>query len=185
MAKQNLPHTRNSEAGANMYELVVASQFKVYLLPPASVTGGSILTQHAKNINGLFNEKGGDGTVTQTYQTATRSYDSNEKETFYDIEITFSMNLNDANQNYVYKTLVQWSRLRYNPLTGERGLKKDYVGTIVGEKFRRDGAIFWRRSAGQAFPTNNFDGQDGDYSSHDPQEITVKFRADYVDDEDI
>ena len=185
MAKQNLPHTRNSEAGANMYELVVGSQFKAYLLPPASVTGGSILTQHVKNINGMFNEKGGESLVEQKYQTATRSYDGNEKETHYDIDITFTMNLNDANQNYVYNCLVAWSRLRYNPLTGERGLKKDYVGTIVGEKYRRDGAIFWRRSAGQAFPTNNFGGMDGDYSSHDPQDLEVKFRADYVDDENV
>lgn len=185
MAKQNLPHTRNSEAGANMYELVVGSQFKAYLLPPSSVTGGAILTQHAKKITGFFVEKGGDSVVTQTFETAARSYDSNEKETYYDIEIDFSMNLNDANQNYVFKTLQQWSRLKYNPLTGERGIKKDYVGTIVGEKYRRDGAIFWRRAGHQAFVASNLEGLDGDYSSHDPQELTVKFRADYVTDEDV
>lgn len=185
MAKQNLPHTRNSEAGVNMYEPVVASQFMVYLIPPAGVNGGQILTQHAKNVTGMFVENGGEGVTEQQYQMATRSYDSNEKTTTYDIGITFTLNLNDANQNYVWDTLVAWSRKRWNPLTGERGLKKDYVGTITAEKYRRDGAIFWRRTAHQAFPKNNLGPLDGDYSSHDAQEVEVQFRADWVTDETV
>lgn len=185
MAKQNLPHTRNSEAGANMYEPVIPSQFMVYLVPPTGVTGNTILTQHAKNISGLFIEKSGESTVTQTYQMATRTYDSNEKETTYDIDITFSMNLNDANQNYVYNTIRDWQRKRWNPLTGERGLKKDYTGSLTGEKYRRDGAIFWRRTAYQVFPKSNIPDLIGDYSAHDPQEIEITFVADYVTDETI
>lgn len=185
MAKQNLPHTRNSEAGANMYELVVGSQFMVYLIPPTGVNGGSILTQHAKNVTGLFVENGGEGVAEQQYQMATRSYDSNEKTTVYDISITFSLNLNDANQNYVYDTLKAWSRLRWNPITGERGLKKDYVGQIVAEKYRRDGAIFWRRTAHQAWVKSNLADLPGDYSAHDAQDIEVQFRADWVTDETV
>ena len=185
MAKQNLPHTRNSEAGANMYEPVIPSQFMVYLVPPAGVAGGTILTQHAKNVSGMFIEKSGENTVTQRYQMATRTYDSNDKETTYDIVITFSMNLNDANQNYVYNTIRDWQRKRWNPLTGERGLKKDYVGTITAEKYRRDGAIFWRRTAYQAFPMTNIPDLEGNYGTHDPQVISITFRADYVQDETV
>lgn len=185
MAKQNLPHTRNSAAGANMWEPVVASQFMVYLIPPAGVSGGAILTEHAKNVTGMFVENSGEGETTQTYQMATRSYDSNEKTTTYDIGITFSLNLNDANQNYVYETIKAWQRKRWNPLTGERGLKKDYVGTITAEKYRRDGAIFWRRTAHQCWPKSNIPDIGGDYSSHDAQEIEITFRADWVTDETI
>lgn len=185
MANQNLPHTRNSAAGANMWEPVIPSQFMVYLMPPSSVSGGAILTEHAKNVNGLFNEKSGDAIAEQTYQMATRSYDKNEKTTVYDIDITFSMNLNDANKNYVWDTIRDWNRLRWNPMTGERGLKKDYVGTLTAEKYRRDGAIFWRRTAHQCFPKNNMEGVDGDYGNHDPQELAASFRADYVTDETI
>lgn len=185
MAKQNLPHTRNSEAGANMYEPVIGSQFMVYLIPPTGVSGGAILTQHAKNITGMFVESAGESLTEQKYQTATRSYDSNEKTTTYDITIVFTMNLNDANQNYVYNTLREWNRKRWNPLTGERGLKKDYVGTITAEKYNRDGSIFWRRTAHQAFPKSNLPDLQGDYTSHEAQEVEVQWRADYVTDETI
>lgn len=185
MAKQNLPHTRNSEAGANMYEPVVTSQFMVYLVPPTGVSGNTILTQHVNSITGLFIENSGGEVITQNYQMATRSYDSNAKTTTYDIAIEFSMNLNDANQNYVYNTIRDWQRKRWNPLTGERGLKKDYSGSITGEKYRRDGAIFWRRTAYQAFPMSDIPDLEGNYGTHDPQVISITFRADYVQDETV
>ena len=144
MSKINLPHTLNSQAGANMWEPVVGSQFHVYLLPPVGIANAAILTEHVKNINGLFIEQGGETAIEQTYQTAKRSYDSNEKETVYNITITFSLNLNDANDNYVYNIMKYWSRKKYNPMTGERGLKKDYTGSIVGIKTYRDWETAWR-----------------------------------------
>ena len=185
MAKQNLPHTRNSEAGANMYEPVIPSQFMAYFVPPTGVTGNTILTQHVNSITGLFIENSGENVVTQNYQMATRSYDSNDKTTTYDIAVEFSMNLNDANQNYVYNTIRDWQRKRWNPLTGERGLKKDYTGALTGEKYRRDGAIFWRRTAHQVFPMSNIPDLEGNYGGHDPQVISITFRADYVTDESV
>lgn len=185
MAKQNLPHTRNSEAGANMYEPVIPSQFMAYFVPPTGVSGGAILTQHVNSITGLFVENSGENVITQNYQMATRSYDSNEKTTTYDIQIEFSMNLNDANQNYIYNTIRDWQRKRWNPLTGERGLKKDYVGSITGEKYRRDGAIFWRRTAYQAFPMSNIPDLEANYTNHEPQAIQITWRADIVDDETV
>lgn len=185
MAKQNLPHTRNSEAGANMYEPIIASQFMVYLLPPEGISGGSILTQHVQSISGLFVEKGGDSITEQGFQTAQRSYASTEKTTTYDVEVAFSLNLNNNAENYVYNTLRAWSRRKYNPLTGEMGLKKDYVGSLVGEKFRVDGTIFWRRTLHQAWLQSDIPDLDGDYGTHDAQSITVTFRGDFITDETI
>jgi len=180
--KINLPHTRESKAGANMFEPVIPSQFHVYLIPPAGVANAPILTEHVKNITGMFIENGGESSVEQYYQTAKRSYDSNEKETVYNITITFTLNLDDANQNYVYEILKAWSRKKYNPMTGERGLKKDYVGSIVGIKYNRDGSIFWERTAHQAYINSNLSDLQGDYGSHEPQELEVTFRADFVTD---
>lgn len=185
MAKQNLPHTRNSEAGANMYEPIIESQFMVYLLPPQGISGGGVLTQHVESIDGLFIEKGGESATTQNYQTSQRSYASTEVETTYDVEVAFSLNLNNNAENYVYNTLRDWSRKKYNPLTGERGLKKDYTGTLVGEKFRVDGAIFWRRTLHQAFINSNIPDLAGNYTNHDAQSIQVTFRGDYITDETI
>lgn len=185
MAKINLPHTKESKAGANAYEPVVGSQFHVYLIPPADIVDSAILTEHVRNIEGMFIEKGGDSVTEQKYQTASRNYDSNEKETFYNISINFSLNLDDKNQNYVYEVLKKWSRKRYNPLTGERGLKKDYVGQIVGIKYNRDGSIFWQRTAFQVFPKTNLPDLPGNYEEHSAQELQVEFVADWVEDADI
>jgi hypothetical protein len=182
MSKVNLPHTINSKAGANAWEPVIGSQFQVYLIPPVGVSNASILTEHVKNIQGMFVENGGESSVEQQYQTAKRSYDSNEKETVYNIQITFTLNLNDDNDNYVYSTIKKWSRKRFNPMTGERGLKKNYIGSIVGVKFNRDGSIFWERTAHQAYVNSNIPDLPGDYGSHEPQEIEVAFRSDWVTD---
>lgn len=184
MAKINLAHTKESTAGANAYEPVVASQFHVFLIPPSDISDSAILTEHVRNIEGMFIEKGGEAVTEQQFQTATRSYDSNEKVTTYDITINFSLNLDDANQNYVYNVLKQWSRKKYKPNTGERGLKKDYIGQIVAIKYNRDGSIFWERTAKQAFVMTDLPDLPGDYGTHDAQELSVGFRADYVEDKE-
>lgn len=177
-----LPHTRNSAAGANMYEPVVGSQFIAYLFPPVGVTGDALtISEHVRNVTGLFEDKIGDAVITQKFQTATRTYDSNDKgDTSYTFNINFSLNLNDANQNYIYKSVRDWGRKKYNPLTGQRGIKKDYVGTIVVQKYDRNGNIFMTRTALQCFPSGNIPDLDNNYESHDPQEIDIQFTADYV-----
>lgn len=182
MAENLLPHTKNSRAGANMFEPVIPSQFAVYLMPPAAVGGDTTLfTEHVKNIEGLFVEFQGN-VVEQQFQMAKRSYDSNDKQTVYDINITFTLNLNDANDNYIYTMMRNWSRLKWDPTTGRRGLKKDYVGQLCGVKYNRDGSIFWQRTAYQCFPNSDLADLVGDYSSHEPQELPMTFRADWVED---
>ena len=182
MAKINLPHLRSSEAGVNMYEPIVGSQFMLYLVPPAGVTGSVVLTEHVKSITGMFDEPGGEGITEQVYQTSKRSYDSNEKNTTRNVDVIFTLNLNDANQNYVYNTMKQWSRLRYNPETGERGLKRNYTGAIVGIRYNRDGSIFWERTLHQCFVASNFPDLPADYGQNDAQELTVTFRSDWWQD---
>ncbi|AFF28090.1 gp92 [Sphingomonas phage PAU] len=182
-----LPHTRNSAAGSNMYEPVVASQFAAYIFPAAGVTNDPLILQdHIRNVVGLFEDKTGDNVITQKFQTATRTYDSNDKgDTSYTFTITFTLNLNDANQNYVYKIIRDWARKKYNPLTGERGLKRDYVGTIVVQKHDRVGNIFHTRTAIQCFPNSNIPDLTNDYDNHEAQEIDIQFVADWVDETEL
>lgn len=182
-----LAHTKNSKAGSNMYEPVVGSQFAAYLFPPEGVTTDPlILQEHIKNVTGLFEDKTGENVITQKFQTATRTYDSNDKgETSYSFNIVFTLNLNNANQNYVYKIVRDWARKKYNPLTGERGLKKDYVGTIVVQKTDRVGNIFMTRTAIQCFPSGNIPDLDNNYESHEAQELDVAFVADWVDEKEL
>lgn len=174
-----LPHYTNSQAGSKRYEPVYPNLFEVNLLPPATVSGGAILLEHVNSISGLDNEKG-QAAVEQKYKQATRSYaDTNPEATTVDLTIQFSLNLNDGNELYAYKTLRDWKRLIYNPLTGEMGLKKDYVGTIIVTNFNRAGDIFWQRTFYEAFITGPIPAIDLDITNGEPAVIDVAFRSDW------
>jgi hypothetical protein len=150
-----LPHFLNSRASTKYYEPMYQNLFEVTVLPPATVSGGEILIEHVNKIAGLMQDKGS-AIVEQKYKYATRSYaDGVPTGTTVDLAVDFSLNLNDANELYVYKTIRDWWRLVWNPLTGEQGLKKDYVGTIIVTNYNRKGDIFWQRTFHDCMPSGD------------------------------
>lgn len=186
MANVAFPHVTNSTAGVNRYEPVVASNFNCHfvLLGTLAERLGdySFLREYVKSVSGLFIEYAGN-TIEGGYKTVKFRYDSNEKQTFFDIDVAFFNFLDNESKQFVYNSLVAWSRVKYNPLTGEKTLKKDYANAcLVVEKYNRDGTIYFRRMAHNVFPMNDFPDQMNDYTSHDMQELNVIFNADYVTD---
>lgn len=175
-----LPHYLNSRPSIKNYEPVYQNIYEVSLLPPASVSGGELLLEHVRSISGLEQDFGSPA-VTQEFKEAGRSYASGRPDqTFVDLSMTFSLNLNDNNEMYTYKALRSWYRAAYNPLTGEKGLKKDYVGSIVVTMANRKGDIFWQRTFHECFPTGNVPALDLDYSGGEPLELSgVVFRCDW------
>ena len=175
-----LPHYSNdqtSRRGRN-FEPVQGNLFEVTILPPAGVSGANMLLQHVKSISGLEINKE-IGTTEQKFKFVTRSFASQPDSTSLDVEITFTLNLNEANEAYVYKTMKQWRDLIYNPATGTFGLKKDYVGTIIVTQFNRAGDIFRTITLEDAFISSGLPFlTDGDYESADPQELSVTWRVD-------
>jgi hypothetical protein len=89
------------------------------------------------------------------------------------------LNLNDANELYVYKTIRDWFRLVYNPLTGEQGLKKDYIGTLIVTNFNRKGDIFWQRTFHDCIPKGDIPELGLDYGGGDKVDMDVAFRSDW------
>lgn len=181
------PHVTNSTAAINRYEPVVASNFNAHfvLLNNLKSTLGdySYLSEYVKNINGLFNEKA-DGSIDGGYKTTKFRYDSNEKETYFECESSFFNFLDSDSRMLVFNGLVAWMRFKYNMLTGEKTLKRDYAdANLVVERFNRDGTIYWRRIGHAAFPISGLSSNlDNDYTTHDPSEISVTFNIDYVTD---
>jgi hypothetical protein len=176
-----LPHFTNSKAATKYFEPFYQNLFEVSILPPSTIAGGEILLEHVRKIGGLTNEKM-EAVVEQKYKFATRSYAKSAPDsTTVDLAIGFSLNLNDANELYVYKTLRDWNRLIYNPLTGEQGLKKDYVGTIVVSNYNRAGDIFWQRTFYGCFPTGSemAAAAELNYDTAEPAELEMTWRADY------
>ena len=186
MSKISFPHTTNSTAAVNKYEPIVASNFNAHFVLLGSLADKlgdyGFLSEYIKTVGGLFIEKSGN-TIEAGYKTTKFRYDSNEKETFFDVEVSFQNFLDNDSRMFVYNALVAWSRIKYNPMTGEKALKKDYANAcIVVEKFNRDGTVYWRRTAHNVFPMNDFPDITADYSSHDMIELSVTFSSDYCTD---
>jgi len=176
-----LPHyseDQTQKKGKN-FEPVQANLFEVTILPPDGVAGQELLLQHVNTIGGLAALHKEVSAVTQKYKFATRSFAGMVDDTSIDVTINFSLNLNDSNQAYLYKTIRQWYRAQYNPETGEMGLKKNYVGTIVIVQFNREGDIFRKVTLDDCFITSGISMTDTlDYSAPDPQVLEITWRSD-------
>jgi len=186
MATTSFPHVTNSTAAVNKYEPVIASNFNAHFVLMGKLKDKlgdySDLKEYIKSVTGLFIEKAG-GVTEAGYKTVKFRYDSNEKETFYDVEVQFFNYLDNESRQFIYNKMVAWSRFKYNPLTGEKSLKKDYANAaIIVEKFNRDGTIYWRRMGHHLFPMNDIDDQAADYTNHEMTELAVTFNVDYVSD---
>ena len=178
-----LPHYQNSLFGINKYEPVYLNQFEVLITPPAAVLGGPILVEQVTSISGLGVDKTPAATQ-QKYKFAVRNYaGAKPEQTVFDLTVNFSVNLNDANSMYVFKTLRQWTDLIYNPLTGAMGLKRDYTGTIVLSIFNKQGDVFRRITCRDCFPISPIGAMEMDYSGTELYDISLQWAVDYWDDQ--
>ncbi len=182
------PHNTKSTAAVQRYEPAVGSNFNAFFVIMGDLVelidgeDYNDLTEYVKNVSGLFIEYAGN-TIEGGFKTTKFRYDSNEKQTYYDIEVGFHNFLDNDHKQFIYNKLVRWSRVKYNPMTGEKTLKRIYAdASIVVEKFNRDGSVYWKRVAHNVFPMNDFPDQVSDYSSHDMNELSVTFNADWVTD---
>jgi len=178
-----LPHYQNSLFGINKYEPVYLNQFEVLITPPAAVLGGPILVQQVTSISGLGVDKTPAATQ-QKYKFAVRNYaGAKPEQTVFDLTVNFTVNLNDANSMYVFKTLRQWTDLIYNPLTGAMGVKRDYTGTIVLSIFNKQGDVFRRITCRDCFPISPIGAMELDYSGTELYDISLQWAVDYWDDQ--
>lgn len=173
------PHYNQSKASTKLYEPVHGNLFEVTILTPQTSDTGLTL-EHVKSIGGLQNVNPAVDAINQKYKFADRSFAGMPGQTYVDLNIVFTLNLNDANQMYLYKTMRDWYTMTYNPLTGEMGLKIEYVGTVVVVQYNRKGDIFRKITFKDAFPTGQPETLDSlDYETTDAQELTLNIRSDH------
>ena len=178
-----LSHYQNSLSAINKFEPVYLNQFEVTVIPPSAVAGGEILLQQVTKVGGLTLDKN-PGLVTQKYKFAKRNYAGAKPDTTWmDLSLSFTINLNDANSMYVFKTLRQWSDLIYNPLTGAMGLKNDYTGTVVVSIFNKQGDVFRRITCRDCYPTKAISEMNLNYTSAEIFKIDdMTWAVDYWED---
>ena len=184
-----LSHYRNSTAAVEKYEVVNPSLFEVTIIPPTfpSSPGASpqLLMEHVRSIGGLDGLTHSIGMATQKFKYAERHYAGGPESTHLELNINFSLNLNDANENYIYTTLRKWYDMVWNPANGAMGLKRDYCGQLVIVEYNRDGSIWRKITCSDCFPTGQPTGM-GDRSYDDPNaanELSVQFICDVWDEQ--
>ena len=175
-----LPHYSQDQTSrqGRQFEPVQANLFEVTLLPPAGVSDAPLMLQHVNSISGLdlYKEV---AAVEQKYKFSTRSYAGMPDSTTLDVAINFSLNLNEANQAYLYKSMRQWYNNQYDPQTGAMGLKKDYVGTLVIVQFNRAGDIYRTITLEDCFITSGLPfTTELSYETTEAQALEVTWRCD-------
>lgn len=183
---KKLPHIQNFEATRNNYEFVSDANFNITFIPPASLGGGfEVLSEHVLNFSGLEDTDSSEPVQQQFAQARANFASDDTGDNTVNLTITLSLFLNKAVQNYVYKKIKSWRKLVFNSQTGERGIKENYVGSIVAQKWRRDGEEYWTREVKNVFPTSNLpDLGEGDVTAGDPKTLSTTWVGDYYIEQD-
>ncbi len=180
-----LPHYTQSRASSQRFEPIQPNLFELTVFSPLGDDTGLILEQ-VKSIGGLNALNPSIDPIQQKYKFADRSFAGMPAQTFVDLPVNFTLNLNDANENYIYNTFRNWTNLIYDPLTGEMGLKKDYVGSMILVQYNRAGDIFRKITFKDVFPIQQMDFVDElAYENQDAVELTITYRCDHWVEENV
>lgn len=171
MALNHYSHYRHSVASTGLYEVVSPALFEVEFTFP-KIFGGKIETsklfEHVRSISGLDGVTPTVGNVVQKYKFAERHYAAaGPDKTSLELTITFTLNLNNEHQNYVYNMLRKWYNLIYNPQNGQMLTKQQYAygSALIIKEHDRNGSIWRKITCYDIFPStpptglneNNYD----------------------------
>ena len=186
-----LSHFKNSTAARARYEVVNPAMFEVTIFPYGeggedTHTSSELFLEHVRSISGLDGLNPAMGTVIQKFKQAERVYLGVPEQTHLELTITFSLNLGEEHENYIYTALKRWYARAFNPATGEYGLKKAYYGTMVIVEYDRDGSIWRKITCKDVIPGQPTGMNDRNYDSgNEANEITMTFQCDLWDEETV
>lgn len=190
MALNHFSHYKNSQAATGMWEVVSPALFEVYFKFPNILDNNNtwdgyqqLMFEHVRSITGLDGVTPTIGTVVQKYKFAERHYAAaGPDKTSLELTITFTMNLNNSHENYIYNMLRNWYDLVYNPQNGQTLTKKEYANGSLMTIFEhdRDGSIYREINCFNFFPSTPPTGlNDDNYDSMgDAKTVSITFLVD-------
>ena len=186
----HLPHVKNITSGVNRYDPNGSAVFEVYFTLPDAIKSQFaedevILTQQVTEVSGIDALQKNTSVGTQRFMGVNVSFANPVlDDTRAEITITFNLNLRNANDNFVLKIFQAWKNLNYNLADGTRTLKADYVADNIRiAEANRDGTI-WRSYVFHDVLLEEITGINSlNYDTNDARKLSVKFRADYWDDD--
>lgn len=183
-----LPHIQNSQAGRNKWDPVHNNMFEVLFTVPEAIRNDfgkdeMLLTEHITKIGGLDALGRHPVVQTQRFMGTDRSYIVPKLDTTYaDISMTFTLNLRNDTDNYIYKLFKAWAALGYDIATGARSLKREYCADWLNVSVAtRNGDIIQQVIFKDVMMADSMSGYPAelDYDSGDAQQLEMKFRSDW------
>lgn len=182
-----LPHLQNSTAGRNKFDPVHVNIFEVRFTVPEALRAEFgkdelLLTEHVTKISGLNALNRAPATGTQKFMGTDRTYIMPKLEsTRAELEVTFTLNLRDDVDNYIYKLFRAWAGLGYDINTGARALKREYCADWMNIAIaNRRGDIFHEIIFKDVMMNGDMTGIDElNYETGEAAEISVKFVSDW------
>lgn len=192
MANQltHLPHLKNTTSGNNWYDPVHKAIFEVYFTLPDAISGAfaqdsAILTEQVTKVQGL-------DALQKTVQAGSQKFLGVDvsflnpafDNTYAELTIEMNLNLREESDNFVLKIFRAWENLGYNLADGTRTLMAQYCSDNLRIAIaNRNGAIYRSVIFHKVMLTEVTGLDDLDYTANDAVTLTVKFRADYWDDD--
>jgi hypothetical protein len=170
-----------------MYEVVSPALFEVYLTFPNKLNelngNQELMFEHVRSISGLDGLTPTIGNVVQKYKYAERHYAAaGPDKTSLELTITYTLNINNAHENYIYNMLRKWYDLVYNPQNGQTLVKRDYAGGSIMNiiEYDRNGAIWRKITCLDFFPSTPPTGlnEDNYDSTGDAKTVSITFIVD-------
>jgi hypothetical protein len=188
MSLNHYSHYHYSEAARGYYEVVSPALFEVEISFPDILQQDVdikpyLMFEHVRSISGLDGVTPTVGNVVQKYKFAERHYAAaGPDKTSLELTITYTLNLNDHHQNYIYNMLRKWYHLIYNPQNGQMLTKKQYAmnSKLQIKEHDRDGQIWRIITCFDFFPSTPPTGlNDDNYdSTGDAKTVSITFIVD-------
>lgn len=186
----HLPHINNVQAGINKWDPMHASIFEVYFSLPESIKGEfsedeAILTEQVTSVTGLDALQKTVAAGQQKFMGVDVSFLNPVLDnTFAEITMQLNLNIRSGNDAWVLKLFKAWAKLGYDITDGTRTLMADYCAdNLRVAEANRNGDI-WRSYIFHKVLLTEVTGLDElNYTNNEARTLTVKFRADYWEEE--
>ena len=186
----HLPHIKNTQAGNNYYDPMHSSVFEVYFTLPTAIQDKfkedeAILTEQVVSVNGLDALQKTVEAGSQKFLGVDSSFlNPTLDNTYAELEIVFNLNIRNATDAYVLKLFKAWGKMGYDLTDGTRTLMADYVADNLRiSEANRDGTVFRSYIFHKVLLTSLTGLDTLEYTANDPRQLTVRFRADWWDEE--
>jgi hypothetical protein len=131
-----------------MAEPIIPSLFEITIIPPASLAALDVqlLKDEVKSVSGLDAFEKVPALISQTFGAGTRRlFPGVQVDNVIEANVSLNVNLRGDDGTHATNliTLKRMKDLQFNRANGNRGLKKNCVGTMIVTRYNKDKSVWY------------------------------------------